>query len=963
MKRASKISVSAVTWWCVWGVLGCQGLVNRAGGSWNGYQYHTYPHPDKKPVVPRDIMVNVINSLGLRLLAIHNEYNENNIAISPYGALSVLIALGEGLQGEAVREIQNAAHIPNDISLIRVGLRDIHRHLKSYFIPKEGFLAGLTLNHENVTLRPIYQEILKFYGFDAPSFNNALYPEPQTTEKPSSTVNSQTTQPFLTTPPILSTTATPPSSEDKTPATTTEVTTTISGGARELDPVTSTPPTTSETVSTTQSYTSKTEQIFTLQPEFMIATTTEEPQNATLVPVVTTTTKAGIETPSTTSITTQQPTTTSKLAIATAQTSTSEPAITTPEPVISTELPIITTFQPVSDKLEAVTTTMETLITTLQPVATTIQPATVTSELVITTPELVITTPKSVTTTVEPVISTLEPVITTIEPVITTLEPVITTTEAVITTVVPVTTTNEGVITTLEPVTTATEAVITTLKPVTTSSEAVITTLEPVTTTTEAVITTLKPVTTTSGAVITTLEPVTTTTETVITTLEPVTTKTEEVITTLEPFTPTIEAVITTLEPVVTTLEPEMTIKPEIIGESVITTFEPVITPAARDGTTLEPESETHFDNTTTDPITITSQQEVVITTLVTGTTETEQLITKSVSEPETNVVLDVDSVSNSEPTVTEDVNTVTSNDPEENPTSTYSSTSVASNEPTEIPQKNISDNEILPDDSEGPGFAGASQRRARSQFNVIELNRWSEKPTTNRRRKARSMADYVIARYYDNHASHPHFHRPFMGEEQPSFLVQGKYKQYGINFMKYDTVLPFVYLIHLDALALAFPLDSSKYYLLLLLPRDEQGVDKLICDLQRNGNLRSVVDNLRYRRVVATIPSFMLKGYVNLTPSFQELGIKRVFEPRQSDFSPMTDQQGIYVRNIEQAITVNIRNYVDPNTLGSNRRQEDEEPIEFKAEHPFLYFVMDSELHIVLMEGKVVNPLNSRIR
>lgn len=62
---------------------------------------------------------------------IHNENNEdNNLALSPYGALGMLIVLGEGLQGEALHEIQHAAHLPTDLSVVRVGLRDIHRHLK-----------------------------------------------------------------------------------------------------------------------------------------------------------------------------------------------------------------------------------------------------------------------------------------------------------------------------------------------------------------------------------------------------------------------------------------------------------------------------------------------------------------------------------------------------------------------------------------------------------------------------------------------------------------------------------------------------------------------------------------------------------------------------------------------------------------------------------------------------------------
>jgi hypothetical protein len=50
-------------------------------------------------------------------------------------------------------------------------------------------------------------------------------------------------------------------------------------------------------------------------------------------------------------------------------------------------------------------------------------------------------------------------------------------------------------------------------------------------------------------------------------------------------------------------------------------------------------------------------------------------------------------------------------------------------------------------------------------------------------------------------------------------------------------------------------------------------------------------------------------------------MGIRQVFEPRQADFSPMTGDKGIYVTNIEQAITVNIRNYVDPVTMNNNSK------------------------------------------
>lgn len=168
-----------------------------------------------------------------------------------------------------------------------------------------------------------------------------------------------------------------------------------------------------------------------------------------------------------------------------------------------------------------------------------------------------------------------------------------------------------------------------------------------------------------------------------------------------------------------------------------------------------------------------------------------------------------------------------------------------------------------------------------------------------------------------------------YVPEEGTTFAVYGKYRE-PAAFMKYDTVLPYMFVPNLNAVALSFPLDSTKYYLLLLLPLRDDGVDQLICDLRLYGNLRFILENLRLTHVEAIIPSFTLKGYVTLTPTLQkvikyvvmlansaltlfQLGIRKIFEPRQSDFSPMTNASDIYVTNIEQAVTVTIRNYLDP--------------------------------------------------
>lgn len=48
------------------------------------------------------------------------------------------------------------------------------------------------------------------------------------------------------------------------------------------------------------------------------------------------------------------------------------------------------------------------------------------------------------------------------------------------------------------------------------------------------------------------------------------------------------------------------------------------------------------------------------------------------------------------------------------------------------------------------------------------------------------------------------------------------------------------------------------------------------------------------------------------------QLGILDVFEPRVADLSPMTSDLGVYARDVQQSIGVNIRNYMKPDRTHS---------------------------------------------
>ncbi|KAF3424141.1 hypothetical protein E2986_00573, partial [Frieseomelitta varia] len=219
------------------------------------------------------------------------------------------------------------------------------------------------------------------------------------------------------------------------------------------------------------------------------------------------------------------------------------------------------------------------------------------------------------------------------------------------------------------------------------------------------------------------------------------------------------------------------------------------------------------------------------------------------------------------------------------------------------------------------------------------------------------------------------------------SFLVNGCDVS-SVTASRYFAVLPFAYFPSLHAVALEFPLDDPRYNILLMMATDRRDTYRLARDLGGK-SLRLLRKQLQATWVRATIPSFMLRGFVTLTSFLQRLGILDVFEPRTADLSPMTPDLGVYARDVQQSIGVNIRNYMKPDRTHSRestyrptdpplivllRRDyyryyhpgnglfERAGPVPFTVVHPFLYFIVDAETSVALIAGRVNDPLNSRI-
>ena len=97
-----------------------------------------------KKLEPVEIMVDATNKLAASILDVHSRNNKNNIAFSPCGLMSVLVALYEGSGGKSAFEIKEALNFSHERNIIRVGVRDIHRRLR---VGSKNYLSGRRCFH------------------------------------------------------------------------------------------------------------------------------------------------------------------------------------------------------------------------------------------------------------------------------------------------------------------------------------------------------------------------------------------------------------------------------------------------------------------------------------------------------------------------------------------------------------------------------------------------------------------------------------------------------------------------------------------------------------------------------------------------------------------------------------------------------------------------------------------------
>ena len=153
----------------------------------------------------------------------------------------------------------------------------------------------------------------------------------------------------------------------------------------------------------------------------------------------------------------------------------------------------------------------------------------------------------------------------------------------------------------------------------------------------------------------------------------------------------------------------------------------------------------------------------------------------------------------------------------------------------------------------------------------------------------------------------------------------------------------------------LELPYDGSDISMLVFLPEHVNGLKSLEESLtvEKISHWRSELEPVK---IAVSLPKFTMDTSYDLKKPLLNLGMVDAFDNGASDFSGMTDSQGLFVAKVVH------KAFVDVNEEGTEAAAATgiamlQSGLSFRANHPFMFTIQDNNTGQILFIGRVMDP------
>ncbi|XP_049854733.1 serpin B6-like [Schistocerca gregaria] len=166
-----------------------------------------------------------------------------------------------------------------------------------------------------------------------------------------------------------------------------------------------------------------------------------------------------------------------------------------------------------------------------------------------------------------------------------------------------------------------------------------------------------------------------------------------------------------------------------------------------------------------------------------------------------------------------------------------------------------------------------------------------------------------------------------------------------------------------LESQVLLLPYKGERVSMMIILPRQQNGLPNLEKKLV-NINLQEILSGMSKREVVVFLPKFKLEYEKELSATLQALGVTDMFDASSANLSGISDEPLVVSKVLHKA-------FIEVNEEGTEAAAATavvmvgyslsgpapDPPIIFKADHPFVFLILDQQTHTVLFAGRYSTP------
>ncbi|XP_039378487.1 serpin B4-like isoform X2 [Mauremys reevesii] len=163
------------------------------------------------------------------------------------------------------------------------------------------------------------------------------------------------------------------------------------------------------------------------------------------------------------------------------------------------------------------------------------------------------------------------------------------------------------------------------------------------------------------------------------------------------------------------------------------------------------------------------------------------------------------------------------------------------------------------------------------------------------------------------------------------------------------------------DCQVLELPYNGGDLSMYILLPKDYMGLTQLEKELTYEKlTTWNNPDHLKEDEVEVSLPQFKIETSAQLKQYLEALGMTDVFRPGVADLSGMAKEGGLFVSQVvhKAYIEVNEEGTVAAAATGDEVTTTSAGiPVQFVADHPFLFFIRHQKTKCILFYGRFSSP------